>query len=80
MVAKLKNSRRYTQQGVRMRHASIALLLMALIIMAVACGQQEPQTTNVISSSVTIYSSIEEAKTAIGESGRLIIVDFYSDT
>jgi hypothetical protein len=79
MVAKLKNSRRYTQQGVRMRHASIALLLMALIIMAVACGQQEPQTTNVISS-VTIYSSIEEAKTAIGESGRLIIVDFYSDT
>lgn len=62
-----------------MRYASIVLLLTVLIIMAMACGQQESQTTNVILS-VTVYSSIEEAKTAVGESGRLIIVDFYSDS
>ncbi|MDH3891045.1 MAG: hypothetical protein OEV49_08155 [candidate division Zixibacteria bacterium] len=61
-----------------MRHVSIVLLLTALIIMAVACGQQEVETTNVMSSP-TVYSSIEEAKAAVGESGRPIVVDFYTE-
>ena len=62
-----------------MRHASIALLLMALLTMSVACGQQESQPTKIFSS-VPVYSSIEEAKAAVGDSKRVIIVDFYSDT
>ena len=61
-----------------MRQASIILLMTALIVMAVACGQQESPTTEVLASA-TVYASIEEAKAAVGESGRPIIVDFYTD-
>lgn len=61
-----------------MRQASIVLLMTVLVIMAAACGQKESQTTKVMASA-TIYSSIEEAKAAVGESGRPIIVDFYTD-
>lgn len=62
-----------------MRQASIVLLMTALVVMAVACGQQESQTTKVMASA-TVYASIEEAKAAVGESGRPIILDFYSET
>lgn len=61
-----------------MRQVSIVLLMTVLIVMAVACGQQESQTTQVMASA-TVYSSIEEAKAAVGESGRPIIIDFYTD-
>lgn len=61
-----------------MRQVSIILLMTVLVVMAVACGQQESQTTKVMSSA-TVYSSIEEAQAAVGESGRPIIVDFYTD-
>ena len=61
-----------------MRQASIVLLMTVLVLMAVACGQQESETTQVVSSAV-VYHSIEEARAAVGESGRPIIVDFYSE-
>lgn len=61
-----------------MRQVSIFILMVALVIMAMACGQQEAPTTKVLASATT-YASIEEAKAAVAESGRPIIVDFYTD-